>query len=100
MPYTVVFTPLAFSDYTEALVWFEDKSLQTRLNFEKVVTQRLSFIAEYPEAAPVEFKFLRAILLKKYQYKIYYRIFHNQNKIFIYAIAHTSRRTDFIKKRL
>jgi hypothetical protein len=81
-------------------MWYEEISLQTRLNFEKAVTERLNFISEYPEAAPVQFEVLRDVLVKKFKYKIYYRVFPNQNKIVVHAIAHTARDIDFIKERL
>jgi plasmid stabilization system protein ParE len=100
MSYNITFTNLAFDDYNEALMWYEEISLQTRLNFEKAVTERLNFISKYPEAAPVQFEVLRGVLVKKFKYKIYYRVFPNQNKIVVHAIAHTARDIDFIKERL
>ncbi len=100
MSYTISFTPPAFEDYTEILAWFDEKSESTRLNFEKLMKEKLAFIAKYPEASPEQYRIFRSLLLKKYPYKIYYQVQHRSLRIVIFAIIHTARGDSFIKKRL
>jgi plasmid stabilization system protein ParE len=100
MSYNISFTPSAFEDYTNILTWFDEKSESTRLNFEKLMKEKLAFISKYPEASPEQYRTFRSLLLKKYQYKIYYRVEHRSLRIVIFAIVHTSRGDSFIRNRL
>lgn len=91
MSYTVKFTPKALTDYNEIRLWFEDQSETVRLQFEKAVKDRLKFAGENPEASPIQHDNIRGILLKKFKYKIYYRVDNARQFIVVTAILHTSR---------
>ena len=100
MSYNISFTPSAFEDYTEILAWFDEKNLSSRLNFESLMKEKLTFISNYPEASPEQYRSFRSLLIKKYQYRIYYQVEHRSLKIIVFAMIHTSRSDSFIKNRL
>jgi plasmid stabilization system protein ParE len=99
MSYKVKFTPKAFSDYNDIGMWYEEQSEKVRHNFEQAVKERLKFVAENPEASPIQHNNIRGVLLKKYKYKIYYRVDNTRQFIVVTAILHTSRDPDEAKKR-
>lgn len=91
MSYAIKFTSKALRDYNNIRLWYEEQSEITRLNFEEAVKGRLKFAAEYPEASPIQHKNIRGILMKKYKYKIYYRVDNANRFIIVTDILHTSR---------
>lgn len=99
MSYTIKFTSKALADYNDIRLWYEEQSETARLQFEKAVKDRLKFIADYPEASPFQHKNNRGILLKKYKYKVYYRVDNAKQVVVVTAILHTSRSPDFRKDR-
>ena len=100
MSHTVKFTPKALTDYNDIRLWYEEQSETTRLQFEKAVKERLTFAAEYPEASPIQHNNIRGILLKKFKYKIYYRVDNIRNFIVVTAILHTARDPNIGRDRL
>jgi plasmid stabilization system protein ParE len=100
MSYAVKFTPKALTDYNEIKLWYEEQSEIVRQHFEQAVKERLNFASEYPEASPIQHSHIRGILLKKFKYKIYYRVDDIRQFIVITPILHTSRDSGIGKKRL
>ncbi len=98
MSYIVKFTQKALTDYNEIRLWYEEQSEMVRLNFEQAVKEKLKIVSEHPEASPVQYNNTRGILLKKFKYKIYYRVDDLRQFIVITAILHTSRDSNTGKK--
>ena len=65
-----------------------------------LMKEKLTFISNYPEASPEQYRSFRSLLIKKYQYRIYYQVEHRSLKIIVFAMIHTSRSDSFIKNRL
>lgn len=84
-------------DYTDALCWYAERSLQTAERFEAAIDKTLEAIAADPQRFPLCDDRHRYYLLERFPYQIIYRI--QQADIWVIAMAHTSRESTFWSKQ-
>ncbi len=99
MSYTLALQKGALKDYDEACKWYREKSLDTEINFQETLDQRLQDIADNPDAYGVRFRNVRAISLKKFPYLIFYKIEHSTQFVYIIAIWHEARDRNVLERR-
>ena len=83
------FLPGAEEDYTDALNWSRERSLQAMAGFEAAIEVALQRIEKSPESYPIGDKHQRFYNLRRYPYSIIYRIL--PERILVAAVAHSSR---------
>ena len=91
-------TSAAERDYTEALCWYAERSLQVAEGFELAIDEAFAMIAAEPERFPICDLRHRYYFLNRFPYQIIYRIQHGE--VWIIAIAHTSRNDAFFGKAI
>ena len=89
----------ALDDLQNALDWYDSQSYGLEQRFSKEVNERLTFIAEHPEASPVRAENFRGTQLKKFPYTIYYDFDEVNAVVHIAAVLHDKRDRKILKKR-
>jgi toxin ParE1/3/4 len=95
---SIVFDESVYVDLNEILNWYaqqrEGLDAEFLLSFEASVQK----IRRNPTAYPVLILNSRATLLRRFPYRIIYKIY--SDKIIVYGVFHTSRNPSLINKRL
>jgi plasmid stabilization system protein ParE len=94
----VEFHDEASVEYDAAFDWYLARSTEAALDFDAEVYRALSDIASAPQRWAVGQHSTRRYLLRKFPYILVYR--ERVDDIQIIAVAHTSRRPGYWKKRL
>ena len=97
-PATIRFHRLARQEYQKAFRWYAHASLQVALGFENGVHRALQRIAANPNRWPVYQGLDHFVRVKRYSYVLYYRIV-DPTRVLIMAVAHTSRRPGYWRRR-
>jgi plasmid stabilization system protein ParE len=104
MSYTIKLRLQTIADFEEACHWYRDKSIETEDKFKKAFRERLSDIAENPEAYGVRFEKgtykVRAVNVKKFPYLIFYIVNNVQQTVRIIALWHDARDREKLKTRI
>lgn len=98
MSYTIKFSTRALTEYSDAFIWYADKSDGLEKRFEKAANEQLEFIALHPEAGS-PYRHLKGRKLKKFPYKIYYSLDDIQQVATIVAILHDAQDNEKLKYR-
>ena len=98
MKYTTIIRPEAEQDVQKAFSWYEKNRLALGYDFLLQVDAGLQFIQRNPEVHPVEYKGVRKHILKRFPYKMIYRI--ETGNIIILAVLHGKRGPTVMKKRV
>lgn len=85
----VSYLPLAYSDYQQALAWYQARSPQAAANFETAVDVGLRRIADAPEQWPRCDDQHRFYVLRRFPYSIIYRV--EAGDVLVVAVAHARR---------
>ncbi len=94
----IVISSAAEAEYVEALLWYSAQSKRAAEGFEAVFSIALQAIAENPESYPrcdASHRFLR---VRPYPYQVIYRRLADERRLIV-AVAHTSRRPRYWKRR-
>ncbi len=84
-------------DYTESLCWYAERSLEAANDFDAEIHTALSRIAEDPERFPFCDARHRFFLMRRFPFRIIYRI--RSNDLLVIAIAHAARAPDYWANR-
>ncbi len=87
----------AEAELTEAALFYEEKVVGLGTSFAAEMKSSIRFIQAYPEASPRLGRLLRKFVVKRFPYAIIYR--HEEQHIFILAVAHDRRRPGYWKLR-
>lgn len=98
MTYTTIIRPEAEQDVQKAFLWYEKNRLALGCDFLLQVDAGLQFIQRNPEVHPAEYKEVRTHILKRFPYKMIYRI--ETGNIIILAVLHGKRGPAVMKKRV
>jgi hypothetical protein len=90
--YDIEYLPKAQVEYLEAYLWYEEQLAGLGSRFETAVERKLNRISKYPLLYPNKNKNLREATIDDFPFLIIYKVYPQNNVIFIYAIFHTSRR--------
>lgn len=83
----IVFLQSAVNDIEDARDWYDDKHPGLGESFLNEVVKAVETIQESPKAFPVKYGPLRAKILKKFPYCIFYR-FDNSKQIQVHSCLH------------
>lgn len=78
-------------------MFYEERVVGLGTSFVAEVKNSVTFIQAYPEASPRLGHLLRKYVVKRFPYSIIYR--HEEQRIFILAVAHDRRRPGYWKLR-
>ncbi len=80
-------------DYTESLYWYAERSVEAASDFDEELHFALNEIKNAPERFPLCDSRHRFFLIRRFPFRIIYRIIHAD--IVVIAIAHASRAPDY-----
>ena len=96
----LVIDPMALNEIAEAAKWYSDKSSTSVVNFQREISEAFIYLQSTIAEHRKVFADIRVFFLKIFPYNIYYIKKETENKIFILAIMHNKRGSEFIKSRL
>jgi plasmid stabilization system protein ParE len=91
MNYQIIYDPIAFTEYKDAIQWYSDRSLQAAENFVLSVDDRMHQILKDPFRFRNTYAFFRETSLKKFPFYIVYFVDEKRRKIIITSIYHHKR---------
>ncbi len=90
---SVIICSVAEVDYTESVTWYAARSVDAANDFDAEFDQALSKISADPERFPFCDVRHRYFLLRRFPFRIIYRIVHDD--VVVIAVAHASRSPDY-----
>lgn len=96
----VILSPEANDDLEDAFAWYGTQSPGLDNRFLEEVNSALEQIAGHPYCFPERFTGVRAALLGKFQYLIFYEVNQMQDAVFVYGILHQARHPGILKGRV
>ena len=97
MTYTIVIRPEAEQDIQSTFAWYEENRLGLGHDFLLQVDAGLQWIQRHPAVHPADYKEVRTHVLKRFPYKVIYRI--ESDHIIILAVLHGKRGPTVMTKR-
>jgi len=91
------YLPGARRDFDESFDWYAERSTQAAIRFANAVDAALTDAAANPEQFAAVDKIHRACPVKRFPFRIVFRIV--QDRVLVVAIAHAKRRPGFWKDR-
>ena len=98
MKYKTIIRPEAEQDVQKAFSWYEENRMGLGYDFLLQVDAGLQFIERNPEVHPSEYKGARKHFIKRFPYKMIYRV--ETDKIIILAVIHGKRSPTVMKRRV
>ena len=98
MTYNTIIRPEAEHDLQNAFSWYEESRPGLGHDFLLQVDAGLQFIQRNPEVHPAEYKGVRKHVLKRFPYKMIYRV--DTDNIMILAVLHGKRGPTVMKRRV
>jgi toxin ParE1/3/4 len=99
MSFVIEYAKPVDGEVQEILNWYKEKSLSVAINFLSQLNHAERSILKNPFAYRlVSNQGIRRIVLKKFPYKVYFRI--DITTIYILAVIHFARSNRYIRKRL
>lgn len=93
----VLLTSAAEKDYTESLCWYAEQDRNVAVEFEREFESSIQELLVDPERFPVCNDRHRFLLMKRFPFRIIYRI--DTEAILIIAVAHAARSPDYWESR-
>ena len=93
----VIICSAAEVDYTESLTWYAANSIDAANDFDAEFGRSLELIAADPERYPLCDARHRYFLLRRFPFRIIYRMIGGD--VFVIAVAHSSRSPDYWSDR-
>ena len=98
MLYTLEFTEDFDEDLSQILWWYSLQREGLEKEFLLSFQHTILTIQQNPFICQIEYREVRRSVLRKFPYKIYYKIY--DNKVRLYGIFHAKRSPGTIRKRL
>jgi|GEM_PF-2344583 len=96
----IEYHPLYFSDLEEAVIWLESKA-ELGGDLVECVEEAVSRIRRNPLAFRIDRKMdARRCLVRRFPYVLYFDYDRALNRVFVYVLAHASRKPAFWKERM
>jgi len=92
LSYQVTFRPIASEEYSDAIKWYEQRSVLAAEKFVKAVDEKLDRISSRPRQYKNLFRNYYEVSTNKYPYTIVYFIEDLLQRVVIVAIYHHKRR--------
>ena len=93
----LVVSSAAEGDYTEALSWYAERSIDAAERFDREFDRALELIASDPERFPLCDQRHRYYLMRRFPYQVIYR--SERERWVVIAVAHTSRKPRYWSSR-
>ena len=93
----VAFHPEAQAEYQDALAWYQTRSLRAAARFEAEVERMLGTIGSTPDLFPRYDDEHRFAVLRRYPFSLVYQV--QPDRVYIIAVAHSSRSADYWQGR-
>jgi len=90
---SIIVCSAAEVDYTESLTWYAERGNDAANDFDAEFDRALTLIVADPEHFPMCDTWHRYFLLRRFPFRIIYRIVHDD--IVVIAVAHNSRSPDY-----
>ena len=87
MNWPVIVRPRAQADLEGAKQWYENRRAALGVELVLEVRAALAALREKPERYPVYYRGFRRVLLKRFPYKLFYRV--EAERVIIFRILHT-----------
>ncbi len=91
MNYKHIYAPVAFSEYKEAVEWYDERSKTAAENFVRDVKEKIESICLNPLRHRNTYKYFRETSLKKYPFCIVYFVDENKKIVVITSVYHHKR---------
>jgi len=88
MIYSIRYQPRAGKEYSFALSWYRDKSIQTSINFSRAVRASVTASLEEPGRYRKTYKDFRELSLKKFPFILIYAIDEERKIVVLASIFH------------
>ncbi len=98
MAFKIIIKPIVFIDAEEAVIYYEKKSKGLGKRFYNNFLIAVNDIQLKPFTYSYIKKPMKKHLIKKFPYKVFYKV--TSDTIFIIGIAHTKRSNALVKRRL
>jgi toxin ParE1/3/4 len=96
--HNVDFHRLALRELVGASAWYRERSEQARVRFRNAVFDAVERIATDPHAHVVLASPYRSVRVRRFPYVLIYEILDDK-RVLIVAVAHTSRRPGYWRRR-
>lgn len=93
----VIISSAAEGDYTEALLWYAERSVRVADRFDLEFDRAIQIVASDPESFPRCDDRHRYYLMRRFPYQIIYR--PHDDYLVVIAVAHASREPQFWANR-
>ena len=92
------FNQLALIEYRAAADWYRARSVLAADNFINAIESAIHEILKRPDSFQPVGDDLRVFRLRKFPYKIHYRL--QDDHVTIYSVSHERRKPDYLRGRL
>jgi len=89
----LIFSAAAEGDYIESLTWYAERSVDAANDFDAEFDRALALIASDPERFPLCDIRHRYFLLRRFPFRILYRMIHDD--VVVIAVAHSARSPEY-----
>lgn len=89
MPWVVIVRPQAEADLAEARIWYEQQRSGLGNEFLSDIARSMQALAEHPERHPLYYRGFRRILLRRFPYKVFYRL--EAERVVVFRVLHVKR---------
>jgi len=89
----LIFSAATEIDYFESLTWYAERSVDAANDFDAEFDRALAQIASDPERFPLCDVRHRYFLMRRFPFRIIYRMIHYD--VVVIAVAHSSRSPDY-----
>jgi plasmid stabilization system protein ParE len=89
--FKIVYRAIATEEYTDAIKWYEQRSLATAEGFINAVNEKLDIISSYPRQYKNLFRNYHEVSTNKYPFTIVYFIEDEPKIVVIISIYHHKR---------
>ena len=96
--FKVEFHRLATNDYDDAVKWYAERSASTAQRFKEAVDEAILRISQAPESLPRISGHYRRVRVQRFRYILVFRQ-RQPDEMVIVAVAHTSRRPGYWRRR-
>jgi toxin ParE1/3/4 len=87
--FRIVVRPNAEADLRAVKQWYEERREALGLEFITLVRAAIRGLRDNPERYPVYYRGFRRVLLRRFPYKIFYRI--ERDRVIIFRVLHASQ---------
>ena len=89
MPWLVMVRPRAEADLAEARAWYEQQRAGLGNEFLAEIARAIQTLGEQPERHPLYYRGFRRILLRRFPYKLFYRL--EPERVVVFRFLHVKR---------